>query len=64
MDGRTLWEWGFDLTGKCWCLHCGELVSVRAVMDNARGDWCPTPGCNGGGFAVDLWPGPLEVSVA
>jgi hypothetical protein len=41
---------------KAWCLHCGQEIDVAAVLDNPRGDFCPTPGCDGGGWGVDLYP--------
>jgi len=51
-------EFGFDFGGNCYCLHCDERVSVRDVMKNPAGDWCPTKGCDGGGFGIDLYPDP------
>jgi hypothetical protein len=58
MDAAQLREWGFDLAGVCYCMHCDLAVSVSAVMANPRGDFCPTEGCDGGGFGVDLDPTP------
>lgn len=38
------------------CLHCGQQYSSDAIVyDN--GFWsCPTPGCDGAGYTIDIYP--------
>ena len=47
------------------CLHCGEeFDSWRIewrVNDRGHGFWCcPTPGCTGAGFGMDIWPADFD----
>ncbi len=46
---------GLKRGDKAWCLHCGKNIEVSAVLDNPLGDWCPTLGCDGSGWGVDLF---------
>ena len=47
------------------CLHCGEeydswRIEWR-VNDRGHGFWCcPTPGCGGAGFGMDIWPADFD----
>lgn len=46
------------------CLHCDQeyqsylIEWVERIVDGqVKGSWrCPTPGCNGGGFGIDILP--------
>lgn len=38
------------------CIHCDKEFPVSAVLANCCGDYCPTAGCDGGGWWWDLWP--------
>lgn len=58
LDADQVRLYGFDLAGMAWCFRCDEQVSVAKVMANSDGDWCPTLGCDGGGFGIDLYPDP------
>ena len=40
---------------KAFCLHCSEEIDVSDVLDNPKGDWCVTDGCDGGGWGIDLF---------
>jgi hypothetical protein len=41
-----------------WCLHCELVQLVPAAMRVPMGDdhWCITPGCDGGGVGIDIYP--------
>lgn len=50
---------------ECWCLHCrrvfmsSEMWFQRVINDprGFEGFWmCPTPNCDGKGFAFDIYP--------
>jgi hypothetical protein len=47
--------WGLRRGDKAYCLHCEREIEVSAVLDDLTGDWCPTPGCDGGGWGIDLF---------
>ena len=59
MDEIELYKaYGLRRGGVCYCLHCDRCVSVSEVLDNSKGDFCPTPTCDGGGWGIDLYPHP------
>jgi hypothetical protein len=48
-----------------YCMHCGKeyISSQMAPPDGPRTPsmlagfwWCPTPGCDAGGFGLDVFP--------
>lgn len=52
-----------DIPTEVHCLHCGqeyESYLIKWVPDETSstgGFWsCPTPGCDGIGFCIDIWP--------
>jgi hypothetical protein len=47
-------DYGLRRGDRAWCLHCDREIDVSAVLDNPEGDLCPTPGCDGAGWGVDL----------
>ena len=58
MTKREVREWGYDVEGVAYCLHCDQEIKVIDVVENPRGDWCPTPGCSGALWGKDLFPDP------
>lgn len=55
---RELKDWDYDIIGTAFCLRCDSEFEVKEVVENPRGDWCPTEGCDGGGWGVDLFAEP------
>lgn len=45
------------------CIHCQEVfMSDRIGWDIVDGMWsCPTPGCDGVGYGIDIHDAPQEV---